>query len=133
MSEESIEIVRQAYEAINERDFSRTAEFLHPDVEFDMSRNILNPDIYRGYEGFRRLVGVVEGTWVAFRFDVRDLVEQGDLVVADITVSGIGRRSGVKAEMRVFNVVTLRAGRIIRLAGGFKQLSEALEAAGLSE
>ena len=132
MSEENVEVVRGAYEAMNERDFSRAAELLHPDVEFDMSRNIFNPDIYCGHEGFRRLIGVVEGSWDAFRWDVRDLVEQGDLVVTEITVSGIGRSSGVKIERRVFNVVTLRDGRIIRLAGAFKERSAALEAAGLS-
>jgi ketosteroid isomerase-like protein len=133
MSQENVEVVRRAYEAMNNREFSRTSEFLHPDVELDLSRNILNPDIYRGYDGFERLVSVVEDVWDDFRFELHDLVDAGDQVVAEIAVAGTGRGSGVEAEMRIFNVWTLRRGKVIRFAGGYRQRAEALEAAGLSE
>jgi hypothetical protein len=131
MSQENFEIVRRGYEAMNKREFARMSEFLHPDVEVDLSRNSLNPDIYRGYEGFERLAGVVEDVWEDFRIEVHDLVDGGDRVVAEITISGTGRGSGVEAEMRIFNVWTLRDGKVIRLVGGYRERAEALEAAGL--
>jgi uncharacterized protein len=131
MSQENFEIVRRGYEAMNKREFARMSEFLHPEVEVDLSRNSLNPDIYRGYEGFERLAGVVEDVWEDFRFEVHDLVDGGDRVVAEITISGTGRGSGVEAEMRIFNVWTLRDGKVIRLVGGYRERAEALEAAGL--
>jgi ketosteroid isomerase-like protein len=133
MSQENVEVVRTAYEAMNNREFSRTSEFLHPDVEIDLSRNILNPDVYRGYDGFERLVGVVEDVWDDFRFEVRDLIDGGDQVVAEISVLGTGRGSGVETEMRIFNVWTLREGKVARLVGGYRERANALEAAGLSE
>lgn len=34
MSQEDVDLVRRAYEALNARDFSRIGEFLDPDVEF---------------------------------------------------------------------------------------------------
>src|SRR5688500_17549955 len=133
MSEENIEIVRRAYEAMNQREFSRTSEFLDPNVEIDLSRNILNPDIYRGYAGFERLVGVVEDVWADFRFEPQELIDAGDRVVAHVKVSGKGRGSGVEAEMHVFNIWTLSQGKVVRLAGGYTERAETLEAAGISD
>ena len=133
MSKENVEVVRRAYEAMNDREFSRAPQLLDPEVEFDLSRNILNPDIYRGYDGFERLVGVIEDVWDDFHFEVQELIDGGDCVVAEVTVAGTGRGSGVEAEMRVFNIWTLRGGKVIRLVGGSRERSEALEAAGLSE
>ena len=133
MSKENVEVVRRAYEAMNDREFSRAPQLLDPEVEFDLSRNILNPDIYRGYDGFERLVGVIEDVWDDFHFEVQELIDGGDCVVAEVTVAGTGRGSGVEAEMRVFNIWTLRGGKVIRLVGGYRERSEALEAAGLSE
>src|SRR5918999_1607747 len=102
MSQENMEVVRAAYEAMNNREFSRMPEFLDPDVEFDLSRNVLNPDVYRGYAGFERLVDVIEDVWDDFQFEIQELVDAGDRVVAGVTVSGKGRGSGVAAEMHVF-------------------------------
>ena len=133
MSQENVELVRIAYEAMNNREFSRMPEFLDPDVEFDLSRNILNPDVYRGYAGFERLVGVIEDTWDDFRFEFQELIDAGDRVVAEVTMSGKGRGSGVQAEVHVFNIWTLRLGRVVRFAGGYRERAEALEAAGLSD
>jgi ketosteroid isomerase-like protein len=133
MSQENVELVRRGYEAMNKREFSRMPEFLDPNVEFDMSRNILNPDTYHGHEGVERLASVVEDTWDDFRVEVHDLVDVGDRVVAEITISGTGRGSGVEAEMRIFNIWTLRDGKAIRVEGGYRDRDEALEAAGLSE
>jgi uncharacterized protein len=133
MSKENVEIVQRSYEAMNERAFSRATALLDPDVEFDLSRNILNPDVYRGYAGFERLVGVIEDVWDDFRFEIQELIDAGDSVVAGVTVSGKGSGSGVPTEMQVFNVWTLRDGKVVRLAGGYRNRADALEAAGLSE
>ena len=133
MSQENVEIVNRAYEAMNDREFSRMPEFLDPDVEFDLSRNILNPDVYRGYAGFERLVSVIEDVWDDFRFEVQELIDAGDRVVADVTVSGKGRGSGVAANMQVFNIWTLRYGKVLRLAGVYRTRAEAIEAVGLRE
>jgi ketosteroid isomerase-like protein len=133
VSQENVELVRRAYEAMNERDFSRIGEFLDPDVEFDVSRNALNPGIYRGHGGFERMVRATDEIWDDFRIDPHDFVDAGDHVVAGITISGSGSGSGVVAEMSLFNVVTVRAGKIVRVVGGLSDRAEALAVAGLGE
>jgi hypothetical protein len=54
-------------------------------------------------------------------------------VVVAVRISGKGRESRVQTEMRPFNVWTLRDSKVIRLTGGYRDRTDALEAAGLSE
>ena len=133
MSQENIDTVRRGYEAMNDRDYSRVGEFLHSDVEVDVSRNVLNPDVYHGHDGFVRLVSVIEDVWDDFRIEAEELIDGGDQVVVQIRIVGKGKGSGAPAEMRVFNVWTLRDAKATRLVGGFRDREEALEFAGLSE
>jgi hypothetical protein len=46
---------------------------------------------------------------------------------------GKGRGSGVETEMRIFQVWTLRAGRIVSVVGGYRDRTTALEDAGLDK
>jgi ketosteroid isomerase-like protein len=118
---------------LNSRDFSRTAEFLDPDIEIDVSRNILNPGVYHGHAGFEQMVRATDDVWDDFRIEPRELIDAGDHVVVAVTISGFGKGSGVVAEMDLFNVLTLRGGKVVRIVGGLRSRDEALEAAGLEE
>jgi ketosteroid isomerase-like protein len=60
MSQENVEIVRRCYRFWTDRDFSPFPELAHPDVVIDVSRNIFNPGVHRGLEGFRHVVEQAE-------------------------------------------------------------------------
>jgi ketosteroid isomerase-like protein len=62
--------------------------------------------------------------------EVDEIVEVGDLVVAAVRVHGRGRRSGMEISQRLFDVVELRDGRILRMRE-FLDRDQALEAARL--
>jgi ketosteroid isomerase-like protein len=103
MSQDNVEIVRRIYEAFNEgnrrerAERSRYPEFFAPDIELDLSRNVFNPVTDRGYEGIERLVGMVNDVWDDFRFEVEELIDAGDHVVAQVKLLGKGegrRRPG---------------------------------------
>jgi ketosteroid isomerase-like protein len=132
MSQENVEIVRRAYEAFNLRDWSLAREVLAPDIEIDLSRNVFNPVTDRGYEGIERLVGMVDDVWDDFRFEVEELIDAGDHVVAPVKLSRKGKGGGVPVEQHDVHVLTIRDGRCTRLAV-HRDRTEALEAAGLSE
>jgi len=55
-----------------------------------------------------------------------------DAVVATVDHRGVGRRSGAEVTTRYYNVYWIRESLIARLAV-FRERSEALKAAGLSE
>jgi ketosteroid isomerase-like protein len=134
MSRENVEIVRRCLEFWGQRDLlSRAPEVLDPDVEFDLSRNIFNPHIYRGLSGLERMVSGTDDAWDDFRFVPEEVIDAGDNVVTAVTIQGKGKGSGVDVRMQVFQVWTLRDSKVVRVVGGYRDRSEALEAAGLRE
>ena len=133
MSQENVELVRRYYEGVSRRDWSLLPELVDPDLEIDLSRNVFKPDVYQGYAGLRRFASVVDDMWDDFRAVPTDLIDAGDNVVAAVTVRGRNKRSGVDVTMHIFNVFTLRDSKVVRIVGGYRERSEALEAAGLSD
>jgi ketosteroid isomerase-like protein len=131
MSQENVEIVRRCVELFNRRDVAQAIELLDPDIELDLSRNVFNPDIYRGHAGIERWRSVVEDVWDDFHGVAEELIDAGDKVVAAVTMRGKGKESGVDVKMQVFQVWTLRDSKVVRLVGGYRDRSEALEAAGV--
>ncbi len=133
MSQENVEIVRRCYEFWEKRDESLIVELLYPDVVYDLSGNVFNPGVHVGHDGLRSLVEQVEAMWEGFRIDPEEFFDRGEYVVCVARMTGRGRQSGVPVEMRLFNVWQLRDGRVVRMTGGYRERSDALEAAGLSE
>lgn len=85
-----------------------------------------------GYDGVERFLQGVEETWESFDVAIDQAIVEGDTVVTASRMSGKGRGSGVQTEMRIFEVWTLRAGRIVSVVGGYRDRFTALQAAGLA-
>ena len=133
MSRENVEIVLRAYEALNDRAFSRISEFLDPEVEIDVSRNVLNPGMHHGHSDFEGMVRATDEVWEDFRNEILETIDAGDRVVVAVRNTATGGASGVMTQMELFHVLTLREGKIVRIVGGLRSRAEALELAGLSE
>ena len=132
MSQENVEIVRRAIDALNQRDLDAALRDNDPEIEVDWSRSRgLEAGIYRGSEAAR-------GFWNTFfeMFDpiiisLDELIGCGEHVVAPNRTRFWGR-DGVEVEAQSVWLVTLRNGRIVewRL---YHERAEALEALRLSE
>lgn len=133
MSRENAGTVRSIYELWTTREWSRIPEFFDPDVEVDLSRNVFNPDIYRGLSGIENVLRGIEEMWEDFSIVPTEIVDAGDKVFASVTIRGKGKSSGVDVTMAVMNVWTFRESKVVRVVGGYRDRAEALEAAGLSE
>ncbi len=135
MSEENVEIVRGVYDAWQRGDFEAALEPFHEDVEWfgppDISR-AGGGGVARGHEGVSRSIGRWMGAWGELRFELRDLIDFGDEVLAEGWQQGRGRGSGVEVSEEIFSVWTLRAGKIVRQRM-FRDRAQALEAVGLSK
>ena len=134
MSEENVELVRQAIATFNQGDVEGSfAGVIAPEFEYIPTGKVPGAEgVYRGPEGWRRFL---EFFWSEFdhaRIEILDLVATGDQVVAAQTFRGRGKKSGVETAWDLWQVWTLRDGKAIR-GQGFTTESEALEAAGLSE
>jgi ketosteroid isomerase-like protein len=131
MSEENVGLVRRCNEAFAARNWSLLSELIDPDVVVDLSRNIFNADVYRGYDGIRRWAESVDDMWEDFRTEPEEFIDAGEHVVGALRISGRGREGGVEASMLVFSIWSFRDGRVLRMVGGYRDRAEALEAAGL--
>jgi ketosteroid isomerase-like protein len=117
VSEENVDVVRRLMGLVSEANAGVTPpelfELFAPDVRIDMSRRVLNPDVYEGHEGVRRLVREVRQVWDDFRIDPERLVDAGDRVVVVELRRGRGKGSGVEVEQRSCVIWTLRDGQVI--------------------
>jgi len=129
MSQENVDLVRSAYEAIARRDREALDALLRdrlaPGFEFQAA---LTGATYRGAEGFRELVDDIEET-VGYQPEVQEAVDLGDRVMVVLRMAGRGSRSGVQVAQEGALIVTFDGGMLVS-ARSFTSKAEALEALG---
>ena len=101
-------------------------------MEVDLSARSLNPDVYRGFDRFERLVGEISEVWEEFAFEPEEIIDAGEQVVGIVRARGIGRGSGAQAEDRIGQVWTINDGKVARFRL-YPEPADALRAAGLPE
>ena len=130
MSQENVEIVRRSIEAFVADDDAAFRDTLHPEIEWRPFEDSHSPSY--GHEGAVRLMRQWLDTWSEHRFDVEDVIDGGDDVLATVRITGRGQASGVEVDVRLYLQFKLRDGGIAYLYE-HEDKAEALEAAGLSE
>ena len=132
MSQENMEVVRHAHQALNDGDIDALLALCDVDFRLDMSDRIFNPAVYEGHDGIRRFYSEVRDIWDSYVWEPEELLEAGDNVVALLRSTGRGRGSGVEVERRTAMVWTVPAGRATALRF-FRDRTEALKAVGLAK
>jgi ketosteroid isomerase-like protein len=132
MASANVEIVRLLYAAWERGDFSSAKPFFDPEVEFRPPPEFPDYQVCHGLDEMNRAFRLWMGAWESYRFGSPELVDAGDKVMAVHHQWGKGKDTGVEVQNEVFNVFTLRAGKVARYEMFFKRAA-ALEAAGLSE
>jgi ketosteroid isomerase-like protein len=130
MSQENVERVREAVDAINRGDFDAAHAGAHPDIEWQTLDAFPDAGTYRGPEGVRAFFGAWLDTFKGFRLHLEKCVPVDERrVLAVLRVSGEGAESGVEVESPAFSqLLEYEDGRLIR-ARMFQTETEALEAA----
>jgi ketosteroid isomerase-like protein len=134
MSQENVEIVRQAAEAFNRRDLVRLDELTSPDFEFaPLLPALIETTTYRGRDGLRRYFEDADAAWeeiqVRLSDDFRDL---GERIVSFGELCGRGRTSGLEVQVPLAGVTEIHEGKLTRLHT-YENGAEALKAVGLAE
>ena len=136
MSRENVEVVRRIYDAVARRDVATPFDFYAKDIVWDLSNwrpAELDPmPVYTGHEGVREAWRDRLSAWGEVDFEVEELMETGERVVAVIQDRQVGRSSGVPLESSHAAVWTLADGKVTRLQV-FDDRQQALEAVGLLE
>jgi ketosteroid isomerase-like protein len=132
MSDENVEVVREAWEAWSRGDMGALFDFYDPEVEWDMTHSYV-PDmgVFHGHEGIRDFFRQWRAFFAEYHAEAEEFVDAGDRVIVRVRQGGRGRASTVHVEMPAYwQLYTLRGGRAVRVAI-YREEADAREAAGL--
>jgi ketosteroid isomerase-like protein len=135
MSQENIETVRTAFEALSRGGFDEALAYVHPEVEFEPPDEAPErPSSVKGHEALReRWRTLLEPFDDDVRLEPLEFIDVDDHTVITVFHLGVrGRASEVPVEAQPAYVLTIRDGKIMRMRA-YLQRDQALEAAGLRE
>ena len=134
MSQENVEIVREAAAAFNRGDLDAWLEYLADDIDHRAVEGALDDHgPIHGKDALRVYLEDWVGTFDNFRSEPVELIEAGeDKVIAVTRISGRAKLSGVETDLTYAAVYTIRDGKIAR-GREYWTKGQALEAAGLRE
>jgi ketosteroid isomerase-like protein len=132
MSEENIARFQAAVEAFNQRSGTKFDQLLAPDAEIVPVRAAIERTTYRGRDAASQYVAAVEDSWESLRWEVDEVRQAGDSVLALGHIRGRGRGTGAAIDTSGGWVAQFDDG-LITYFRTYTNRAEALEAAGLSE
>ena len=133
MSEENVERVRQATDALNRGDKAAWLTLNDPDAVMIPARQWPENAPIRGAAAIWDFYVEVGRTWEAGAFELAEIIDSGaDTVVSNVRRQTRGKASGVDVDFSYWVVMTERKGKAVRIEW-FADRADALEAAGLSE
>jgi ketosteroid isomerase-like protein len=116
VSEERVEIVRNAFEAVAEGGVEAMLAFVDEGFEMETPPQLAaEPDTYRGHAGVRRWFDSFYEAVDQIRFEPKRLEDLGDRVAMEFVMSTRGRTTGLEASLGAAALCDLRAGKITRL------------------
>jgi ketosteroid isomerase-like protein len=121
MSEESVEVVKGAFAAHAAGE--EVPDGIHPDVVWNPAEELP----MHGAEAVKEHMRRWEGEWEDLRTTPEEFADHGDRVLVTVHFAGKGVKSGIEIDVRVYEIYTVRGGRIVRM-DEYTEKSAALEA-----
>jgi ketosteroid isomerase-like protein len=121
MSNENVEIVRRFVLG----DFDEALSHVDPGIVW----NPVEESPTEGPEAVRASTERWKREWDDYELTPEDFQDMGDRVLVTVRFRARGRGSGIAVGARLYDLFTLRDGKIVRM-DQFSERSEALEAAG---
>ena len=136
MSQSNVDVVRRLYDAAARRDDVIPFGLYAEDILWDISNSgralLAMKPVYHGHEGVRQYWRETTSAFGEIDFEVRELIDAGDQVLAVIREREVGRASGVPVETTHLAVLTLSGGKVVQIQmfDDPQQVREAAELAG---
>jgi ketosteroid isomerase-like protein len=128
MSKESLDLLREGYEAFNHGSWESIVENFAEDFVARERAELPDPQEYQGVEGARQAFFESFRTFEDFRVEPLEYIDGGDWVVVVLLQRGRGALSGAEVAGEVVHLWRLRDGKIAGLFV-FTTKDEALAAA----
>ena len=127
-----MELIRRGHEAFRTGGEEALFAFFDADVDLSPIEELPGVELYHGHDGVRRYFETTREVFGVFGWEPLELVDLGDDVLAVTRFHAEGRDSGIPVEVVIYNVFTVRNGRVVRVRGSLDRTS-ALKAAGIEE
>src|SRR2546422_3355451 len=112
MSQENVELVRQANEAFNRGDIERVLTYYAEDAELEDLMNAPDlPRVVRGIQGVRQVLMNWVQAFDEFRAEIAEYIDVGQHHVVCVTDYYGRSREGVTIQLRTGDVVEIRDGK----------------------
>ena len=121
MSQENVERVKQAVEAMNDRNIEAALKFAHPDIEWQEGPGAPEGGIHHGRDSFEGFLRKWLESFDAFRIEPEEILEHQNLLIALVRQTGTGRASGVEVEVSIAHVWTVKDGQAVRWQSASRQ------------
>ena len=121
------EVVRKWFWAF-ENDTEAFRDTLHPEIQWFPIEEDNTPN--NGIEAAMRNRNQWLDTWDEHRFDLEEVIEEGDSVVALVHITARGKTSGAEVDVRFYAQFKVRDGKVAYIFD-HEDRATALEAAGL--
>jgi ketosteroid isomerase-like protein len=122
MSQENVEVVRRFLLA----EVEDAMAYADPGIVWNPAEESAG----QGHDAVRESLERWKGEWDDYELRPEEFEHLDDRVLVTVRVRGRGRGSGIEIDARLYDVYTLRDGKIVRM-DQFTEQSEALEAVGL--
>lgn len=119
--------VSESFEAWNEAGLGAIRMFYAEDLVYHPREDEPDSSLHVGRESFEELIKGFVDAFSKIIFEVHEIIDSGDVVIADTTLNGHGATSGVEVHDRYVFVYRLRDG-LIAEGWEYRTLEEALAA-----
>src|SRR5262249_2950929 len=130
MSQQNVELVREAFDAFNACDIDQLLDHTHANLEFVSHFTGVEGGVYHGPPGLRSYFVDLAHQWSDFVRLPEEFIDAGEAVVAVYRVRALGRASRVKLDEQFATVFMVHSGKITGIQT-YRHRRQALEAAGL--
>jgi ketosteroid isomerase-like protein len=128
MPSEAAELIRRVFELTYTRDsFEAVLPLYDPELVYHPRADEPDPNPHHGRDAYERLIRGFLDAFSEITFEIREVVEAGDLAVASTVLHGRGSSSGAEVADAYVFVYRVRDGLVVE-GWEYRTLEEAFEA-----
>jgi uncharacterized protein len=131
VSDENVEIARNAYAVFGSGDFEAAMDFLDPEIEWHMWEAFARESrVFRGHDGVRHVLALFQENIDDFRVEPHEFIDAGKHIIVPVSFHGRAKGTQQALSYELVQVWTVRDRKAVRL-DVYSSKDEAFEAVGL--
>jgi ketosteroid isomerase-like protein len=132
VSQENVDVVRRATDALNRGDLDAWMAETDPEVEWYVLSHDPNPGPYRGYHEVLTMVSGWQEAFADFRADAQEYIDAGEYVIVPTRMRGRPRASDAEVALDEVYVSKIHEGHVVEVRE-YATRAQAFDALGLDE